>query len=115
MDEVQCPYCEKETKIVSRDLCEGFEEDEFYEECCEHCEKNFLYTASLSYSFSAQKAPCENGEPHKWVKIGSTSNYHDNFERCDYCWIERIIDDSLTYDTKTSSWIPKGPKWGIPW
>ena len=43
MDEVECPYCGKETEVCHDDgAC--FEEDVLHETSCDHCDKTFVLT-----------------------------------------------------------------------
>lgn len=65
MDTVECPYCGKESEINHEDGY-GYREDMTYNQECEHCEKTFIYTTSISYYYEADKAPCLNGGEHKW-------------------------------------------------
>lgn len=88
-DYTYCPYCDTKVRI-NHDDGYGFEEDETYEQECYKCEKVFTYTTMVAYMYSPQKAPCLNGEPHRWKQmIGVPEEYFENRERCEWCDEER--------------------------
>lgn len=64
--DVDCPYCGKGQEI-NHDDGYGYEEDRRYEQACIHCEKSFVFTTSIMFSYGAKKAACLNGEPHKFM------------------------------------------------
>lgn len=66
MSDIKCPYCEQE-QDVNHDDGYGYEEYETHQmQCCE-CNKYFVFTTSIYYSYSEQKADCLNDEDkHEW-------------------------------------------------
>jgi hypothetical protein len=64
MADVHCPYCDAGNE-VNHDDGFGYEEDRRHEmECCE-CEKNFVFTTYIHFSYTPHKADCLNGAPHQ--------------------------------------------------
>ena len=86
-DDIQCPYCGKDQEI-NHDDGYGYGEDEIYEQECGYCEKNFVFTTFISYSYDANQAPCLNGSDHKYK---ATSTYPKKYTRmqCVDCGIKR--------------------------
>lgn len=64
-NDVECPYCEKYNEI-NHDDGYGYQEDELYEQDCEHCDKRFTYTTYIIYGYHSYKADCLNGGKHDW-------------------------------------------------
>lgn len=87
MYDVECPYCDKEINIEH----EG-EYEVLCEYQCPHCEKYFVYTASLHVHYSAEKADCLNGAPHQYQK---TVTYPPEFARlrCTMCGDEKPLSE----------------------
>lgn len=85
-DDVHCPYCEMGQEI-NHDDGFGYEEDRRHEQQCPHCEKTFVFTTSISFSYEAEKADCLNdGGEHK-LKMSATypRQYSDmGCEDCDF-------------------------------
>jgi hypothetical protein len=63
MSDLECPYCEADLE-VNHDDGFGYEEDRNHEMQCSKCEKSFVFTTSISYSYYAEKADCLNGGAH---------------------------------------------------
>ena len=102
--DIECPYCEKGLEI-NHDDGYGYEEDEVFEQKCEHCGKTFTYTTSISFYHEAQKAPCLNGKPHNWIDIsGFPEGFQSNRHKCSYCEKIELKDKTLKYDGKTDTW-----------
>ena len=90
--DIECPYCKKWLDI-DHDDGYGYEENETYMQTCEHCNKTFTYTTAILYVYEAEKAPCQNGEPHKLKRIwGSPKELFEYKRRCEWCGKEVIID-----------------------
>ena len=84
-----CPYCEKENEI-NHDDGYGFDEDEIYEQQCDHCDKHFAYYTSISYSYSTRRADCLNGRKHKRERTRSYPPQYARW-RCTYCGDEKPL------------------------
>ena len=83
--DTECPYCGMEITI-DHDGGYGCNEDEKYEQECDHCEKIFVYTISIYFYYDIKKAPCKNGEEHNWKKIfGVHEKHFQDRYRCTYC------------------------------
>jgi len=70
MEDVNCPYCGFEQEI---DHDDGFGYDECgkWEQECVSCEKVFIYTTYISFSYEVSKADCLNGEKHSYEKTNT--------------------------------------------
>lgn len=65
--DVQCPYCD-EWQEINHDDGYGYKEDEYHQQQCCDCDKNFVYLTSISFYYESQKADCLNDADHKWKK-----------------------------------------------
>lgn len=50
MSDVKCPHCGEEQEICHDDGA-GYEEDVNHEQHCRDCNKPFIFTTSVSYSY----------------------------------------------------------------
>ena len=91
MNDTECPYCGKDVEICTDDGY-GCAEDEIYEQQCGNCDKNFTFTISYSVTYYPEKAPCLNGERHKYK---ATCTYPKRYTkmRCADCGTERKPTD----------------------
>jgi Zn ribbon nucleic-acid-binding protein len=91
MSDVKCPYCEAEQEI-NHDDGYGYEEDQKHEQECINCEKYFVYTTTISFSYETKKAACLNGSDHKYR---NTMTYPIRYTkmRCEDCGHERKCTD----------------------
>ena len=65
-DETTCPYCGHEES----DSWEIAGDDDCGETECGSCDKKYLFSRSVSVSYSTTKSPCLNGEaPHDFKEI----------------------------------------------
>ena len=83
--DVECPYCGAGINICHDDG-QGYEEDVRHEGHCRACDKYFVFTTSIHFSYEAAKADCLNESEHR-LKFQRT--YPDQFsymicEDCDY-------------------------------
>ena len=87
--DMQCPYCSTE-QSVSHDDGHGYAEDVLHEHSCTECEKMFVFTTMIHFSYSAHAADCLNGSPHKYEK---TKTYPPQYAvyRCADCGHELPI------------------------
>jgi len=67
MADINCPYCDAELNICHDDGY-GYNEDDHHEQECGKCEKTFVFTTCISFSYSPHKADCLNGSPHRLKK-----------------------------------------------
>jgi hypothetical protein len=98
MSDVNCPYCGAEIEI-DHDDGRGYEEDRLHEQECPKCEKIFVYTTYVMYSYSVKTADCLNGGEHKWKP---TMTYPKEFTvmECSECGDRR----ELTKDEWEEFW-----------
>ena len=82
-DDIVCPYCFREQEI-NLDDGRGTNENELDEQDCIHCDKTFIYSTSISYLYEARKAPCLNGEKHKY-QITHTFPFEFAKMECSIC------------------------------
>lgn len=85
--DVQCPYCGANQEINHDDGC-GYAEDEIHQQECSECEKVFIFTTSIHFYYSADKADCLNGAEHDYQR---TRTYPPEAAklRCTICGEER--------------------------
>ncbi len=89
--DVYCPYCDAGQEI-NHDDGFGYEEDITYEMQCSECEKNFVFTTSISFNHEAEKADCLNGEDHNYELTHTCPKEYSKM-RCVYCTDERELTD----------------------
>jgi len=103
-NDVECPYCGEDVEI-NHDDGYGYEEDRVFEQECSHCGKTFTYTTGIIYVYTAEKAPCLNGEPHSWQDThGYPVGYQSNWHYCEWCDKKELKDDTLKYNNTTDTW-----------
>jgi len=90
-DEVDCPYCCADVSFNHDDWF-WYVEDEIYELQCSECEKNFIFTSSISYSYFSEKADCLNWIDHDY-KLSRSYPIQFSKMRCTMCWHERRPSD----------------------
>ena len=103
MGDVWCPYCDSMEEI-NHDDGYGYSEDRTYSQECSSCDKTFTYSTSIMYHYDVDKAPCLNGEDHKWGITMTIPRFFCKM-RCEWCDEER----ELTEDEKVKHDIPKTP------
>lgn len=84
-NDINCPYCNVGLEICHDDGF-GYEEDEKHEMQCRSCDKNFIFTTSISFDYEPEKADCLNGEPHKLKESTTIPRRYTKLqcENCDY-------------------------------
>lgn len=87
MSNLNCPYCDAEIKICHDDGF-GYDTDKLHEYECPKCEKKFVFSTYIEFSFTPHKADCLNGGEHEWNK---TRTYPKEYSRmkCGNCDEER--------------------------
>lgn len=103
MSKAECPYCGEDQEI-NHDDGYGYEEGETYEQDCHSCGNTFAYTTSISFSYDTTKAPCMNGEDHKWRPTATAPKWHTKMA-CEYCDERREMADA----EKVEHNIPQRP------
>lgn len=90
-DEVECPYCDE---MVSFDHDDWFwyAEDKNHELQCSKCEKNFIFTTSIIYLYSSEKADCLNDIEHDY-KLSKSYPKQFSKMRCTICGCDRRLTD----------------------
>lgn len=83
MTDVNCPYCGAGNEI-NHDDGQGYEEDTLHQQYCPSCEKVFVFTTYISFSYDAKKADCLNGAEHKWKPTHTYPLIATKME-CDVC------------------------------
>jgi len=96
MSDIDCPYCGA-AQEVCHDDGQGYAEDEKHLQECSDCEKYFVFTTSIIFSYTASIADCLNGSAHKYVP---TNTYPVEFTRmrCTDCDDERHPTESEMAD-----------------
>jgi hypothetical protein len=85
--DVKCPYC-KEWQEINHDDGYGYSESELHQQWCGKCSKNFVYTTSISFYYSAEQADCLNGAEHNWNPTNTIPKEFTRME-CSMCGEER--------------------------
>jgi len=89
--DLECPYCGKEL-VVNHDEGQNYEQDTLHEMECSECEKNFVFTTYMHFSYEAKKADCLNDNKHNW-EITRTVPVELSRMRCTMCDKERPMTD----------------------
>lgn len=89
MKDCECPYCGADVEI-NHDDGDGYDEDKIHQQECRECEKTFVFTTFIHFSYDAKKADCLNGGEHNLKK---TNTYPPQFAvmRCVDCDYEQPI------------------------
>jgi len=93
--DIQCPYC-KSGLDIDHDDGQGYEEDTTHQQRCDMCDKTFVFTTSVNYTYYPEKADCLNGGEHRYI---ATHTYPIEYTkmRCEYCDEERYpTTDEMT-------------------
>jgi hypothetical protein len=65
MKDINCPYCDAELDI-NHDDGQGYSESETHQQDCGYCGKTFVFTTSIVYYYTVDKADCLNGDSHDY-------------------------------------------------
>lgn len=84
MSDVNCPYCGAEQEI-NHDDGHGYAEDVKHEQQCGECEKYFVFTTFIHFSYDVEKADCLNGEPHELEKVIHYPICWPDWVKCNNC------------------------------
>ena len=88
MSDIECPYCQHEQE-VNHDDGFGYEENELHEVQCHECNKYFVFTTYISYSYTSYKADCLNGANHNLYKVTHYPPIWPDWVRCKDCEYEK--------------------------
>ncbi|MFC0183317.1 hypothetical protein SAMN04515674_105279 [Pseudarcicella hirudinis] len=97
METTECPYCCKITKV--NEDGQAYDLDILHQEQCNHCDRYFTFTTSVSFSYEAFKAPCLNGGKHKF---NLSKSHPVRFSRmvCEYCEEQRLLTEEEMLEFK---------------
>lgn len=84
MDEVECPYC-NHSHSIDHDDGYGYEEDQIYHQQCPKCERYFVFSTYITFSYTVNKADCLNGGQHRWKEIWRYPRPEKPIYRCTDC------------------------------
>lgn len=102
--DVECPYC-GEWQEVCHDDGQGYAEDELHQQDCADCDKTFVFTTYISYSYESSKADCLNGGDHAYRKTMTAPRWATRM-RCEDCDTTR----QLTAEERAAL----GPEYAVP-
>jgi hypothetical protein len=104
MADVKCPYCDSDEDI-NHDDGYGYEENRTHTQECGTCGKVFTYTTTISFDYDVDKAPCQNGEPHKLVDIVRfPKEFAVGIKRCEWCDEEIMVDKVANEKASEEYW-----------
>ena len=100
--DLECPYCGHEQDVCHDDGF-GYEEYKRHEVECHFCEKWYVFTTYVSYSYTPEKAECLNTGEHN-IKETRNENGHQEYiiiirecKDCDYKektqWIKKEVNN----------------------
>lgn len=93
MNDVDCPYCGFDQEVCHDDGF-GYDEDTLHEMGCEECGKVFVFSTSIMFHYSPEKADCLNGSRHRLRRTHTYPVKHARL-RCETCDLEKQIPESL--------------------
>ena len=86
-EDINCPYCEAPQNI-NHDDGYGYEEGTSHQQQCVKCDKNFVFTTSISFYYEGFKADCLNEGEHDYQPT-KTHPVEWTMMRCSMCDEER--------------------------
>lgn len=93
MNDLECPYCDEGLEVCHDDGDgDGYSEDEKHQMNCPYCEKDFVFTTSISYYYEPEKADCLNTGKHDF-KLTTTFPKEFSKMRCSMCDEEKELTD----------------------
>lgn len=66
MSDINCPYCSEEIEI-NHDDGQGYAEDEIHQQQCPECDKVFVFTTCIHFTYDPCKADCLNDGEHQYA------------------------------------------------
>lgn len=94
--DIDCPYCET-PQDINHDDGNGYEEGVRHEQQCGHCNKNFIFTTSISYYYDVEKADCLNDLEHNFKPMNTWPKECTKM-RCTTCDKERMPTEQELQD-----------------
>lgn len=91
MEDVECPYCDAELEI-NHDDGFGYDENTLHEMECGECEKNFVFSTSISFYYESFKADCLNNQDHTYELTHTVPRAFSTM-RCKDCEETRELTD----------------------
>jgi hypothetical protein len=96
--DVECPYCGAGLEI-NHDDGRGYDESVLHQQECSECDRVFVFTASISYSYDAQKADCLNDGEHEYELTRTYPRRYAKL-RCKHCDDEQQLPEGRPYLTE---------------
>ena len=87
IEDMQCPYCGAPQE-VNRDSSDWYEENIKHDHQCRKCEQSFVFTTSITFSFTPYKAKCIDTDEHKFAITHTYPIEMANME-CVHCGLTR--------------------------
>lgn len=69
-----------------------YKEGAIHTQYCHHCDKEFVYTTSISYYYEVDKADCLNGGEHVWELTPTFPKYYATMQ-CKCCGKRRQLTE----------------------
>ena len=69
---------------INHDDGEGYAEDVIHQQECGECEKTFVFTTYIHFTYNPEKADCLNGGEHKY-KLRTTIPAEYSWMCCEDC------------------------------
>jgi hypothetical protein len=88
--DLECPYCGAGNNVCHDDGF-GYEENELHEIECIGCDKYFVFTTTIHFSYDAYTADCLNGGKHQYEKTKTFPERYTKL-RCKMCGDEKPLD-----------------------
>lgn len=89
MCDCECPYCGEGVEICHDDGA-GYDEGVSHQQECQHCEKVFVFTTAIHFTYSPSKADCLNGAPHEYERTNTFPREAARL-RCVHCDDEKPL------------------------
>lgn len=93
--DLECPYCEEGLDVDYGD--DIYDEDVNHQMSCSKCDKSFVFTTSVMYYHSAEKADCLNGADHDFNVTATFPKFLSRM-RCTMCGEEREPTEKESLD-----------------
>ena len=101
--DIKCPYCAAGQEVCHYDE-QDFDADDRHEMKCAKCKKYFVFTTSISYSYTSSKAACLNGADHTFRPSVASPKCYTTMHCCDCDYVR-----SPTREERLEHNIPRIP------